>query len=485
MPYQVKGAGVPQERSHSMNYRKEIEEYIDSHKEEMLEDICTLCRINSEKAPYVEGKPYGQGAFEALEAALTMAESYGFTITNYDNYVGTADMNDKEKQLDILAHMDVVPAGEGWSETAAYEPVVKNGKLFGRGAADDKGPAVAALYAMRAVKELGIPLKKNVRLILGTDEECGSSDIAYYYDKEKEAPMTFSPDAEFPVINIEKGRLEGHFHIDFKESQKLPRLVSAEAGIKANVVPGKAKGVVEGVDLEVLEKLAEEMKEETGISFTFEGNFPEIRITAHGEGAHASTPQEGKNALTGLLLYLTRLPLAPCPMLDGIKALTELFPHGDTCGKAAGIAMEDELSGALTLAFTMLTISSDSMEGVFDSRCPICANEDNVLGAVKKNMAKKGVILETDTMIPPHHVDGNSHFVKTLLSCYEEYTGLKGSCESTGGGTYVHHLENGVAFGAALPGTDNRMHGADEFAVVDELLVSAKIFAQAIAELCS
>lgn len=468
-----------------MNYRKEIEGFMDSHKEEMIEDICTLCRINSEKMPYVEGKPYGEGAFEALEAALSMAEEYGFTITNYDNYVGTADMNDKERQLDILAHMDVVPAGEGWTETGAYEPVVKGGKLFGRGTADDKGPAVAALYAMRAVKELGIPLKKNVRLILGTDEECGSSDIEYYYGREKEAPMTFSPDAEFPVINIEKGRLEGHFRAAFEASKAVPGLVEFQAGSKANIVPGKAKAVVEGVDIEVLEKLAGEMKEETGITFTFEGNFPVIRITAQGVGAHASTPWEGKNALTGLLSYLLRLPLAPCPKMDALKALCELFPYGDTWGKAAGIAMEDELSGALTLAFSMLTVSHDSLEGVFDSRCPICANKDNVLGAVKKNMADKGVILENDTMIPPHHVDGNSHFVKTLLACYEEYTGLKGSCESTGGGTYVHHLEHGVAFGAALPGTDNRMHGADEFAVVDELLASAKIFAQVIVELCS
>ena len=145
----------------------------------------------------------------------------------------------------------------------------------------------------------------------------------------------------------------------------------------------------------------------------------------------------------------------------------------------------DELSGALTLAFSMLTVSSDSLEGVFDSRCPICSNEDNVLKEVKKNMAAKGLTLENETMVPPHHVDGDSHFVKTLLEVYEAYTGLKGSCESTGGGTYVHHLKNGVAFGAALPGTDNHMHGADEFAVVDELLVSAKIFAQAIVELCS
>ena len=467
-----------------MKYREEIERYMDSHKEEMIEDICTLCRINSEKMPYEEGKPFGDGPFQALQSALSMAERYGFSVNNYDNYVGTADLNQGEKQLDILAHLDVVPAGEGWTVTGPFEPVVKEGRLYGRGTADDKGPAVAALYAMRAIKELGIPVKKNVRLILGTDEECGSSDIAHYYSREEEAPMTFSPDAEFPVINIEKGRLEGHFHASYAPSSDLPRLISLEAGIKANVVPGKAKAVIEGMEMAALEEAAKQMESQTGVSFSLEGQFPKITVTAQGQGAHASTPQEGKNALTALLSYIVSLPLAPCGQLAALKSLTDLFPHGDTCGKAAGICMEDELSGALTLAFSMLQAGSEGLEGVFDSRCPICANEDNVLKAVAKNMEQKGIALDTDTMVPLHHVDEDSHFVKTLLSVYEEYSGLKGSCQSTGGGTYVHSLKNGVAFGACLPGTDPHMHGADEFAVVEELVLSAKIFAQVIAELC-
>lgn len=468
-----------------MMYKDQIERYMDAHRDEMIEDICRLCRINSEKMPYIEGKPFGAGAFDALQSALAMAEGYGFSTVNYDNYVGTADLNDKERQLDILAHLDVVPAGEGWTVTEPFEPVVKDGRLYGRGTADDKGPAVAALYAMRAVKELGIPVTKNARLILGTDEECGSSDIKYYYDREKEAPMTFSPDAEFPVTNTEKGRLEGHFHASFAASSALPRLVKLDAGIKANVVPGKAKAVVEGLELKTLEETASLVEKETDISFIFEENASVIQITAQGAGAHASTPQEGRNALTGLLTLLERLPLAECAQFSCIKRLLKLFPHGDTCGKAVGIDMEDELSGALTLAFSMLTVGSDSLEGVFDSRCPVCSNEDNVLKIVKKAMAEEGIALETDFMVPPHHVDGESYFIKTLLSVYEDYTGLKGSCQATGGGTYVHNLKNGVAYGASMPGTDNRMHGADEFAVVDHLLTSAKIFAQVIVNLCS
>lgn len=466
-------------------YREKIDAYIDAHTEEMLEDICELCRINSEKMPYEEGMPYGPGAAEALDAAMDMAEGYGFEVTDYDGYVGCVDMNEHPKQLDILAHLDVVPAGEGWQITKPFEPIIKDGKLYGRGTADDKGPAVAALYAMRAIKELEIPLTKNVRLILGTDEECGSSDIHHYYATEKEAPMTFSPDAEFPVINVEKGRLGGHFTTTFQSSEAMPKLVSIQAGTKINVVPGRAEAVTAGLEYNVVETAAKEVTTETGIRFELSETEAGISIMAIGAGAHASTPDEGNNAITGLLTLITRLPFAACEQMETIKKLTDLIPHGDAHGAALGVDMEDELSGRLTLAFSMLTLDDKSLDGQFDSRVPVCGNEENVLNVIKANMAAKNFTLLNDSMIPPHHVDGDSVFVKTLLKAYEDYTGLKGECQSTGGGTYVHDLKNGVAFGASMPGTDNHMHGADEFAEIDHLVMSAKIFAQVIIDLCS
>ena len=466
-------------------YREKIEAYIDSHRQEMIDDICTLCRIDSQKMPYSAGKPYGEGAFRVLNMALDLAHGYGFEINNYDNYVGTADLNDGPAQLDILAHLDVVPAGEGWTVTEAFKPVEKDGKLYGRGTSDDKGPAVAALYAMRCVKELGIPLTKNVRLILGTDEECGSSDIEHYYSVEKEAPMTFSPDGEFPVVNIEKGRLEVHFDSSFEPSEALPRLASFISGTKANVVPGKAQALVLGLEPEAVLAFAKKAQEETGICFTVSASEEGVSILAEGKGAHASTPGEGRNALTGLLKLIASLPLAPCPQFEALKALEGLMPHGDTCGRVLGVNLSDELSGELTLAFSMLTVKEDGLEGVFDSRCPICSNEENTLKVIKERMAKAGIVLHNDSMTPPHHVDGDSHFVRTLNRVYEEYTGLKGGCLAIGGGTYVHGLKNGVAFGASFPGTDTHMHGADEFAVIDELLACAKIFAQVIVELCA
>ena len=465
-------------------YKEKIEHYIEEHKQEMLDDICTLCRINSERSSYQKGKPYGEGPSRALAAALNMAEGYGFSITNYDNYVGTADMNDGERQLDILAHLDVVPAGEGWTVTEPFEPVEKDGKLYGRGTADDKGPAVAALYAMRAVKELGIPLTKNVRLILGTDEECGSSDIAHYYAEEPEAPMTFSPDGCFPVVNIEKGRLPGHMIAEFTPSEALPRVLSVKGGTKINVVPGKAFAVIEGLDDNLVRDTGVKVTEETGVAFEIQGKDNTLEITAEGAGAHASTPAEGKNAIAALLLLLDRLPFAECAQTKKIHSLTELFPWNDTEGKALGVAMSDDLSGSLTVAFSLIDLDAENLDASFDSRCPICGNDETVVEPIRAKLAAHGITLENKKMTPPHHVDGDSDFVKTLLNAFEKYTGRKGYCEYTGGGTYVHDLKNGVAFGAAMPETDNRMHGADEFAVIDELVVSAKIFAQVIVDLC-
>lgn len=466
-------------------YKDAIDAYVEAHRQELIDDICELCRINSEKMPQEEDMPFGPGAAECLDAALDMAEGYGFETVDYDGYVGCVDLNEHPRQLDILAHLDVVPAGEGWTETEPFQPVVKDGKLFGRGTADDKGPAVAALYAMRCVKELGIPLKKGVRLILGTDEECGSSDIRHYYAVEKEAPMTFSPDAEYPVTNVEKGRLPGHFTASFAPSDALPRLVKIEAGTKINVVPGKAKAVVEGLGQLTLEETAAAVTGETGVEFLLEKDGDRVTVTAVGAGAHASKPEDGNNAITGLLALLVGLPFAPCPQLEAVKKAAALMPHGDVNGKTLGVDMEDEVSGRLTLAFSMLQVDEGSLDGEFDVRVPVCGNDGNVLEVIRGKMSASGFHLLNDHMTPPHHVSGDSAFVRTLLAAYEAYTGRKGECQSTGGGTYVHDLANGVAFGASMPGTDNRMHGADEYAVVEDLVVSAKIFAKVIVDLCS
>lgn len=465
-------------------YKNLIEEYFSLHKDEMLEDICKVIRIKSDRQEPKEGMPFGEGVVLALEESLNIAKSMGFETKNYDNYVGTVDFNDKEKALDILAHLDVVPAGDEWTVTEPYNPIIKDGKLYGRGSADDKGPAIVALYAMKAVKDLNIPLSKNVRLILGTDEECGSSDIEHYYKIEQEAPMTFSPDADFPVINVEKGGLKGSFTASFEEDNTLPRILSVNSGVKVNVIPDKANAVIEGLSKEEVEKYCALVTNKIGVKFTVTEENNTCIINAKGVGAHAAYPEGGNNALTAILELLSSMPFAKSEGFNKLCYINKLLPHGDYKGEAIGVKMSDDISGELTLSFTIFEYNTTGLKGTFDCRAPLCANDENLRDVIAKNLKVEEITLEPCNVFEGHHVDENSEFVQTLLRCYEMYSGKKGECIAIGGGTYVHHIKNGVAFGCTMPGTDNNMHGNDEFAVIDELILSAKIFTQAIITLC-
>ena len=192
---------------------------------------------------------------------------------------------------------------------------------------------------------------------------------------------------------------------------------------------------------------------------------------------------DGNNALTGMLTLLCRLPLAMDGASQRIHALNELFPHGDWRGMAAGVARHDERSGDTTLACTVLHLEGGALRGEFDGRTAIGANQENTCDVLIEAMARRGMTLDCRHR-PEHYVPADAPIVTELLKCYEQYTGQKGEPLAIGGGTYVHNLKNGVAFGCTMPGVDNHLHGADEFAIVDDLLLSAMMFAQAIADLC-
>ena len=472
-----------------------IREYMDAHVEEMVADASALIAINSEKMEAKPGMPFGEGNAQVFEEARKIMARCGFPVKNYENYVLTADLNEGPACLDILAHLDVVPAGEGWTVTEPFVPVVQDGLLYGRGSADDKGPAVAALYAMRAVKELGIPVKGNCRLILGGDEECGSSDIRYYYSKEQQAPMTFSPDAEFPLINIEKGGLHLRFSAQATDEGVLPALVEIQAGTKINVVPGKARARVKGISIEAMQEIAADITAQTGVAFEFtsqsdkkseeedsDGN--EIRVLAIGAAAHAASPHMGNNALTGLLMFLAAVPFGSERVRKILTETCRLYPHGDWNGEALGVAHKDDISGELTLSLDLFSYDGQEFAGIFDCRAPICANDTNTTDVIRAKMTEAGFSVSDGKMHAPHYVPEESEFVQTLLDCYEAVTGKRGRPLAIGGGTYVHHIENGVAFGCGELDVDNRMHGADEFMSVEQMKRSAVIFAYAIAKLC-
>ena len=467
-------------------YREKIDAYIDSKKDEMIEDLKTLVRIDSQRGRAKEGKPFGDGPAKVVAAAEGLMKQYGLQTTNYDNYVVTGDFGTQEKALDILAHLDVVPVTEDWTVTEPFQPKVVDGRIYGRGTADDKGPAIAALYALRAIRELGLPMKKSVRLILGSDEECGSGDLEYYYAKEQEAPYTFTPDADFPLINIEKGSFKGEFSADFPAEDAKAYVVSFTSGDKVNVVPARATLVVAGVEAAVVEEAAARVTAQTNVAFTTESQADgTVKVSAKGVAAHASTPAEGKNALTATLRLITALPLDATKGLAALLGLEALFPYEDTCGKQAGIDRENEESGALTLCFSIMDYTPEHLHAIFDARLPIGCTKENTSYPVKEALAQYGITLDNDELREPHCVPGDSWFVQTLLGSYERYFGKKGKALSTGGGTYVHELERGVAFGCMVPEVDNHMHGDDEFMEIEMLLRSAKIFADAILKICN
>ena len=460
-----------------------VNAWLDAHLPDMIADIKALCAINSVEGEPEDGKPFGDGPYQSLNKALELAKNYGFAGTNYDNYVGTADYDqDLPRTLDILCHTDVVPAGEGWTVTDPFNVIEKDGRLYGRGVSDDKGPLVAALYAMRALKENGVKLKKGVRFIMGANEETGSHDIAHYYATEPEAEMTFSPDANFPISNIEKGQFKGILSKDCAEDKTLPRVLSLDAGIAFNAVPQKAVIRFEGLDIDANQNILDDVAAQCEVKIEKTGD---DEVTIIGHSAHASTPEDGRNAGLAAMILISKLPLYPSEMQKTVSQIPKLFPYGITDGSGIGIKMADEDSHDLTCTLDLYHVDPTHSEFTFDARTPVMATKENCEAVAAKTVQDAGFDWSTPGMIPPHVVPKDSDFVQKLLASYEAVTGKKGECIAIGGGTYVHELKNGVAFGAVFDGVDTRMHGADEFFDLDNLVTAAKIYADAIVRLCA
>ena len=464
-----------------MEYTAKIKEYLQSHREEMIKFLGELVSVRSVMDKPSENAPFGAENVRVLELMLSRCEKYGFTAENIDNYAGTADTGESEPALAILCHLDVVPECDGWSSDPFELRYDENsGRLYGRGTSDDKGPAVAAVFAARAVKELGIPLKSGVRLIFGTNEENGSADLQYYLSKKKMPPMVFTPDGSYPVINIEKGMIRLNINGSFDGSGVIRHL---RGGNVINAVPGTAEVDICGISAGTARSLVQVDPEH--VSFSFTENNGVLHIEAEGSSAHASTPEKGRNALTALLELIAAMPLPDCAQTRAVRALSELYPYGETDGKSCSVDCCDEVSGGLTLVLSMLELSQNGFTAKNDIRFPVSANGSKIAEKMTDTLSAHGFSAEVLMLDEPHHTDGNSPFVQTLLRVYENVTGNRGECLAIGGGTYVHHIEGGVAFGAQFPGEDVNMHGADEFISVESLMKNAEIMAHTIIELCS
>ncbi len=448
-----------------------IKDFIYSHQDELVKNLTELVAIPSYKGSPEDGAPFGASTKEALYKMKNICDGMGFKTTVYENAVLCADWGE-EPELGILAHLDVVPVHDenrgNWA-TDPFQLTEKDGVLYGRGAIDDKGPAVAALWALNCVKELGIPLKKGVRLIFGTDEENGSEDLEIYKKYDRFPTNVFTPDGSFPVINIEKGMLRLLFNGEFQSGE----LVMFEGGSVPNAVPNHARARLLSISLGDVER---EVGSIAGADFSVGDRYGHVEIGCGGKSAHASTPEAGVNALTALIALLNRVTDEPV-----LRGLGELFPFGETDGAALGIKCADE-SGALTCVLSKISTEQGAINGVVDIRFPTCTNLEFVRGRLTSALGDIGLKCRVLLGEEPHVVPENSKFVQTLLRVYERIEGEKGRCIAIGGGTYVHNIEGGVAFGAERGDTDYHMHGDNEFITVEELLKDAVLFAEVIAE---
>jgi len=466
------------------NYKAFVDKWIDEHQREFIEDLASLVAIPSERGEELPGAPFGKAPHDALLKAVEICEKFGFKTRIYDDRAASAVFSSLEPGLDMLGHMDVVTVGDGW-ETDPYTLTEKDGVLYGRGVADDKGPSLAAIYAMKAVQLSGAPLTKSVRMILGSNEESGMQDLPAFYGAEDTvaAPYTFSPDSGFPVYNVEKGFFRPMLSGKWDKQSVTPRVSFAQAGDAVNVVPAYAEAVVTGANADDIRPVCEAEAAKMGIAVTVSAHADGAKVETFGVSSHAAYPEASKNALTALFAVLAALDLAQCPSTRVIRSLAKLFPFGDCYGAGLGVAQEDDISGKLTLMFDFFRLNEEGYEGIADSRVPVCANEENCANIAMKSFEAEGIEAKC-SMSPAHHTPGDSHFVKTLLSCYEEVTGLEGKCCYMGGGTYVHNIEGGVAFGAEMPGFESNKHSIGECASIANLMAAAKIYARSILELC-
>ena len=412
----------------------------ESIREEFLEDLKNVIAINSingNNGAVTEKAPLGEGVYNALEAFLEIGRRFGFTTVNLDGYAGYIECGEGEKMVGIIAHVDTVDVGDGWT----YPPLectVTEDAVYGRGVADDKGPALLALYAMRDAVEKGLLKDKKVRLILGGDEESGKWECIDRYEKTEKMPdIAFSPDAEYPVVFGEKGLLK--VKISGNETA-MPEDFSFEGGNVINIVPDKAKAFLCGKEL-----------------------------TETGKAAHGSLPELGENAIIKLGEKIAK----DYPDSTFAKLISL------TTKPALGIDIKDE-HGSLSLNPSILRADNKSCALSYDIRYPITADGKMVIDAIKKAADDKGLTAEFMFHDEPLYIPLDSHLIKTLSSIYTEETGDAQGAISIGGGTYAKAFPNCAAFGVILPGEPETAHQANECWGFDSIKTNCRIIAKAI-----
>lgn len=442
-----------------------VDKWLDEHRDELTEALRRSIRIRSVEGAEEPGAPLGRGVADALADALGTARALGFDAVDMDGLCGWCETGEGDEMLGIVVHLDVVPEGRGW-DRPPYAAELENGVIYGRGTMDDKGPAFAALYAMKAVTECGLPMRRRVRLIFGCNEETGMRCIQHYYENAEAPTLAFSPDAEYPVVNSEKNIYHGGF------TKRFASRVMLTAGELPNIVPGEAVATVP-FDTDTVMRAAKAVR--NGVTVACEPIEGGTRIVASGLGAHASTPELGKNAMLAMFALLAALPLTG-EDAAAAKRLHERFAF-DLHGESMGIDCEDQ-SGRLTMNPGVIRWDKDGIERlIIDIRHPQSNDGERMHAAIAAALDMEPAHYSNSL---GYYIPEDSELVSKLLDVYAARSGKRLPPLSIGGGTYARHMKNAVGFGCEMPGREMLAHMPNEYISVDDLMYDAGMIADAI-----
>ena len=442
----------------------QIRNSVTKNQGDMINALVELIKIPSVMDETYEHRPFGLEIDNALKKALEICEQLGFT-TYYDpdGYYGYAEMGSGESLIGILSHVDIVSEGDpsNWKH-APFEGNIANGKIYGRGAIDDKGPLVASIFAIKALVDAGIAFKKRVRIIIGADEENSWRDIKRYIEKEELPSMGFTPDSNFSVVYAEKALLQFRLKSNKKSDLRV------KGGTALNAVPEST--VYHGDHLFRLEKQLKKL------GFDHELENDELYVI--GKSAHAAKPSAGINAIARMALALKELGINS-PVLDFLNEKIGFTFNGELIFGSC----YDLPSGELTMSVNQIDLSSFGENIGIDMRIPVTFDKKFIVDGIKRVAEKYGLTYEELDYLPPLYMEKTTPLISTLIQVYEEETGLDGDPIATGGATYARSMPNIVAYGPTFPGQEKVAHQTDEYIDLNAMIKCAQIYAKAIERL--
>jgi len=368
---------------------------IDSMQDDLVKSVQKLVQIKSVKGEKQLSCPFGEGPAKALTEALRIGQNLGFKTKNINNYVGYVEYGTGGKMIAILGHLDVVPEGTGW-DFPPYAAEINQGKIYGRGTVDDKGPILAALYGLKAIKEAEIKIPYRVRIIFGTNEESGSRDIKYYLEQGGEIPIIgFTPDGDYPVVNSEKGIIFFDAVKVFRKKDFPITIKYIKGGVAVNMVPAYCEAKLQIRDNLLKDNIIKKFEQfirDRGYQIRMEQNEEYLILKSRGIAAHAMEPEKGENAIMHLVCFLDTIDLGSNDVVDYIHWLVENIGMENN-GYSLGINCKDD-SGELTLNLGIIDINEDQGMVCINPRYPHNFKGSDILAKIKTKAQTSNIMIE-------------------------------------------------------------------------------------------